>query len=138
MSLETIDSSESNQSYLDKPYNEMKMSKVNSYIEKTHLANSGGARKVVSGAKTLLKQDYSKDRLSCLYINATSLNNKIDELLIEIIRVKANIILISETLWTDESAVIIPGLNLYRKDRVSSKGSVFISRIKLNLTRYKN
>ena len=37
-------------------------------------------------------------------------------------RVKANIILISETWWTDKSAVIIPGFNLYRKDRVSSKG----------------
>ncbi len=112
-----------NQSYLDKAIGE-KNSKVNIEIERHIGVNSGGAKKeILSHDKTMLEQTISsKDRLSCLYTNATSLNNKIDELLIEIIKYKASVIFVSETWWTDESATIITGFNLFRKDRVHSKG----------------
>ncbi len=60
--------------------------------------------------------------LSCWYTNATSLNNKYNDLLIEINCKKPQIIIICETWWTEASATNIIGYSLFRKDRTDKKG----------------
>ena len=75
------------------------------------------------------------NHLSCLYTNATSLNNKLDELIIEIINHQASIILVSETWWSKESATNINGFNLFRSGR-TIKGGGFCIYIKNNIKSY--
>ena len=60
--------------------------------------------------------------LSCWYTNATSLNNKFDELISEVDRKKTQIIMICETWWTDASVTNIEGYNLFKKDRELKRG----------------
>lgn len=63
-----------------------------------------------------------KSSLSVWYTNATSLNNKYDELIIEIELKNPDLIMISETWWTETSAVNVPGYCIYKKDREKGKG----------------
>ena len=64
----------------------------------------------------------TNNHLSCLYTNATSLNNKYEELIVEIIKSDAQIVFVCETWWTDTSVTNIPGYSLFRKDRNSGRG----------------
>jgi hypothetical protein len=73
--------------------------------------------------------------LKCLYTNATSLNNKFQELTIEIIQNEASIVFISETWWSDTSSTNIVGFNLFRSDRDGRGGGVCIF-IKNNFKSY--
>ena len=60
--------------------------------------------------------------LNCFYTNATSLNNKFDEFVEEIKDHRAQMIMVCETWWTEESATNIDGFNLFRKDREYGRG----------------
>ena len=73
--------------------------------------------------------------LKCIYTNATSLNNKFHELTLDIIQNEASVVLISETWWSDTSATLIVGFNLFRRDRDGRGGGVCIY-IKNNLKSY--
>ena len=69
------------------------------------------------------KVDLSRQKyLNCFYTNATSMNNKFDELINEIHANKSQVIMVCETWWTDQSATNIVGFNLFRKDREFSRG----------------
>ena len=59
--------------------------------------------------------------LSCWYTNATSLNNKFDDLLIEVECKKPKLIMICETWWTEASVTNIKGCSIYRKDRIGKR-----------------
>jgi hypothetical protein len=64
--------------------------------------------------------------LSCLYTNATSLNNKFEELIVEINSVNAQIVFVCETWWTETSVTNIPGYSLFRKDRIGVGEEAFV------------
>ena len=49
--------------------------------------------------------------INCFYTNTTSLNNKFDEFIEEIDENKAQLIMVCETWWTEESAMNIDGFN---------------------------
>ena len=70
----------------------------------------------------LVSRNSSSTHLKCLYTNATSLNNKINELILDIIHHDVSVVFISETWWSDTSAVF----NLFRNDRDSRGGGVCI------------
>ena len=62
----------------------------------------------------------SKNKLSCMYFNARSIVNKVDELEIYVKEEELDIIGISETWLTEEiltSEISLEGYTLYRKDR---------------------
>jgi hypothetical protein len=73
--------------------------------------------------------------LKCNYTNATSLNNKLGELTLDIIQHEASVVFISETWWTEISATNISGFNLFRKERDVRGGGVS-SGIKNNIKSY--
>jgi len=93
---------------------------------------SGGVQTHESlNVNTLLKQSIKEcnlnglseqSYLNCFYTNATSLNNKFDEFIEEIHNNKAQVIMICETWWNDQSVTNIEGFNLFRKDREYSRG----------------
>jgi hypothetical protein len=64
----------------------------------------------------------SQSYLHCFYTNATSLNNKFDEFIDEINNNHAQIVMVCETWWSEHSAMNVEGYNLFRKDRVISRG----------------
>ena len=67
--------------------------------------------------------NFSKESfLSCWYTNATSLNNKFNDLLLEIDSRKPQIIMICETWWTEASTTNIKGYTLFRRDRIGKRG----------------
>jgi hypothetical protein len=74
----------------------------------------------------LVSRNFSSTHLKCLYTNATSLNNKINKLILDIIDHDVSVVFISKTWWSDTSAVNINGFNLFRKDRDSRGGGVCI------------
>ena len=73
--------------------------------------------------------------LKCIYTNATSLNNKLNELTLDIVQHDASVIFISETWWSYTSATNIIGFNLFRKDRDGRGGGACIY-IKNNIESY--
>nr|XP_047138938.1 uncharacterized protein LOC124814888 [Hydra vulgaris] len=73
--------------------------------------------------KPVISTGYNSNSLKCLYTNATSFEkNKLNEVIAEIEISSPDIIFITETWWNDTSATIIPGYNLYRRDRMNSRG----------------
>ncbi|XP_065679813.1 uncharacterized protein LOC136094128 [Hydra vulgaris] len=65
----------------------------------------------------------NSNSLKCLYTDATSFEkNKLNEVIAETEISSPDIIFITETWWNDTSATIIPGYNLYRRDRMNSRG----------------
>nr|XP_047141305.1 uncharacterized protein LOC101237182 [Hydra vulgaris] len=73
--------------------------------------------------KPVISTGYNSNSLKCLYTNATSFEkNKLNEVIAEIEISSPDIIFITETWWNDTSAAIIPGYNLYRRDRMNSRG----------------
>ena len=55
--------------------------------------------------------------LKCMYLNATSLDNKLDEFKTVVDTYRPKIIGISETWFKNYSVVNVPGYNIYRRDR---------------------
>nr|XP_047135571.1 uncharacterized protein LOC124812703 [Hydra vulgaris] len=73
--------------------------------------------------KPVISTGYNSNSLKCLYTIATSFEkNKLNEVIAEIEISSPDIIFITETWWNDTSATIIPGYNLYRRDRMNSRG----------------
>ena len=59
----------------------------------------------------------SLESLKCMYLNATSLDNKLDEFKVVVDTYGPQIIAVSETWFKSISIVNVKGYNLYRKDR---------------------
>ena len=56
-------------------------------------------------------------KLSCLYLNVTPLDNKLNEFKVVSKLYKPNVITVTETWFKSDSVVNIEGYHLYRKDR---------------------
>ncbi len=83
------------------------------------------------------RQSNEVKHLSCWYTNATSLNNKYEDLSIEVENKNPDIIMVCETWWTDVSVTNIPGYSLFKKNRNSSKGGGFVYILKKYLNHLK-
>lgn len=59
----------------------------------------------------------SLESLKCMYLNATSLDNKLDEFSVVIETYSPQIVAVSETWFKSISITNVKGYNLYRKDR---------------------
>ena len=59
--------------------------------------------------------------LKCMYLNATSLENKFDEFTVVVDTNRPNLIGVSETWFKNVSVVNMNGYNLYRKDRCDGR-----------------
>ena len=59
--------------------------------------------------------------LKCMYLNATSLENKFDEFTAVVDTNRPNLIGVSETWFKNVSVVNMNGYNLYRKDRCDGR-----------------
>ena len=55
--------------------------------------------------------------LNCVYLNATSLDNKLDEFKVVVDTYCPEIIAVSETWFKNNSIVNVTGYNIYRTDR---------------------
>ena len=55
--------------------------------------------------------------LKCMYLNATSLDNKLDEFKVVVSTHCPHLVAVSETWFKSYSVFNVPGYNLYRKDR---------------------
>ena len=108
----------------------MEQNKSNQCTSKGNIASRGVQTHESLNVNTLLEAsmnikavDLSRQSfLKCFYTNATSLNNKFDELIEEINNKEAQLIMVCETWWTEESATNIDGFSLFRKDREYSRG----------------
>ena len=72
------------------------------------------------GSNSKIIKTITKTKLSCMYFNARSIVNKVDELEIYTKEEELDIIGITETWLTDEiltSEISLEGYTLYRKDR---------------------
>ena len=58
-----------------------------------------------------------QDSLKCMYLNATSLDNKLDEFRVVIDSYCPQIVAVSETWFKNNSIANVNGYNLFRKDR---------------------
>jgi hypothetical protein len=102
------------------------INKVNECITSKDSASSGKVQTLESlNVNTLQESSINKKEIgfsrqsyiNCFYTNTTSLNNKFDEFIEEIDENKAQLIMVCETWWNEESAMNIDGFNLLRKDR---------------------
>jgi hypothetical protein len=107
------------------------------YLNNEFTTFDGGAQfKNEMGVKTLSNTSDKLRSLTCLYTNATSLNNKFDDLIEEINSNKADIVMISETWWTSNSVTNIKGYTLFRMDRRDGRGSGVCIYIKEDIKAY--
>ncbi|XP_065654771.1 uncharacterized protein LOC136081386 [Hydra vulgaris] len=84
------------------------------------VTNCKSSRKI----KTVLKAPLLPERiteLNCIYLNATSLENKLDELKVVTSLYCPKIVGVSETWFKNNSIVNIPGYNIYRYDRTGDR-----------------
>ena len=59
--------------------------------------------------------------LKCMYLNATSLENKFDEFTVVVETNHPNLIGVTETWFKNVSVINLDGYNLYRKDRCDGR-----------------
>ncbi len=77
----------------------------------------------------------SNSKLSCFYTNATSLNNKINELKIAVSHYnQPHIILITETWFNSNSITNIPNYNFYLKNRSTTRGGGVVIYVREDLS----
>ena len=67
------------------------------------------------------KEKSNDDKISCWYTNATSLNNKINEISAICSTSKIDLMFISETWFDSNSLPQIPGYTVYRQDRITGR-----------------
>jgi hypothetical protein len=60
--------------------------------------------------------------LKCLYLNPTSLNNKLEELKLCIESTRPDIIFVTETWFTENSIVNLEGYQIFRQDKINRAG----------------
>ena len=77
---------------------------------------SSNSRNNKSNAAAPLPPD-SLETLKFMYLNATSLDNKLDEFKVVVDTYGPQIVAVSETWFKSISIVNVKGYNLYRKDR---------------------
>jgi hypothetical protein len=76
------------------------------------------------------------EHLSCWYTNATSLNNKFDDLILEASYKRPHVIMICETWWTESSVSNIKGYSLFRRDRINKIGRGVRNYVKDSINSY--
>ena len=95
--------------------------KGNSVSEVRGDINKAGKKKLIKNKKNKELKNKELDPLACLYLNARSIMNKLDELELYLTQEKPDIVGITET-WTyediQESEICMEGYTLLRKDRV--------------------
>lgn len=73
------------------------------------------------------KISFREPFLTCIYTNASSLNNKLTELVVRLEKLdRPHIVCVSETWYSEYSIPCISGYTLYRRDRTGRGGGVCI------------
>ena len=75
------------------------------------------SRKPTKSSNSSTPSRTSQEALRCMYLNATSLDNKLDEFKVVVNTYSPNLIGVSETWFKSFSIVNVPGYNIYRRDR---------------------